>query len=71
MPVTYHFARVTKDISTVSYCHDSCTVLSVDGNGAIAVNSRNSNSVYAVDIAIKSTTVFDYESSISSSKHKN
>ena len=69
--LTYHFAFVTKYISAVSYCHDSCTVLSVDGNGTIAVNPCNSNSVYAVDVAIKSTTVFDNESSISSSKHKN
>ena len=69
MSRTYHFAVVTKDVYAVSYCHDSCTALTVNRNWPILVNPSDGNSIYAVDIAIESTAILDKDSSIACSKH--
>ena len=67
---TYHFASITEYIPAVCYRHDSSTVLAVDRNGAIAVNSSYGNCVNTVNIAIEFTAVFDNESPIARSEYE-
>lgn len=69
MSRTYHFAATVKDVFAVSYYHDSCTALTITRNWPILVNPSDGNSIYAVDIAIESTAIFDKDSSIACSKH--
>ena len=69
MSRTYHFAVTIKGVFAVRYCHDSCTALTVNRNWPILVNPSDGNSIYAIDIAIESTAIFDKDSSIACSKH--